>query len=176
MTIGVDADGILFDYVGTAAEWLNRRVGRNVASVETATNFDVLRAWGYTHLQDEMDAYFRKPGVVYNMPVLEDAVAFIDNLNRLDDFVIITSCPASWHCEREKALMDRFKIQKARVNYSYDKGIYNVSALIDDYPGNFLRFKGRRILMDRPWNQNSPLYCCRVFDYNEALCRMHEES
>ncbi len=167
--IGIDADGILFDYIGWIAGWVNRRVGSVVASVDTATDWDTLKAWGHSHLKYELQDWLRRPGNVVSIPVLPGAYDFLKQVARLDDFCIVTSCPAWWHQEREEALLKNFNIPYGRIVFSHDKGGITLDALVDDKPENFIRVAGRRVLMDRPWNRNTSIYCCRVRDYDHAI-------
>lgn len=173
MTIGIDADGVLFDYVGACAKFLNKFTGMDIASYSTASNFDVLKAWkvpGY--YQGIVDEHFSKPFSVYDMPVIDGAREFISAVRILtkNDFVIITSCPCQWHTEREAALENHFGIDRKNIHFSHDKKLFKIDILIDDWHQNLDGFDGWRILVDRPWNQDTEgIACSRTFGYNDTL-------
>lgn len=154
MTIGVDADGILFDYVGDCALVVNLLFGAKIASIENCKYWDNLKSWGCEHLKEQVDNWFASPGIVRNMTVIPDAKYLIEQLRYITkgDFVVITSCPPTWHKERAEALQE-LGVSKYDICFSYKKNLFNVDALIDDCPNNFVNFKGRRLLRDRPWNR-----------------------
>lgn len=177
MTIGVDADGVLFDFVNTCAYAVNEvHKGKIVATYTNATDFDVLKAWGVPHLKQYIDNYFDKPDRVYNLPVLPGAVEFIEELRRItnNDFVIITSCPTSWHEEREQSLRNNFGIDKKKIEFSNNKHLYRLAAHIDDWHMNLNGMEGWRILLDRPWNQDTEgVACDRAMDFGECLAKVN---
>lgn len=175
MTIGIDADGVLFDYVRTCASYVNSRcfIG---ATHENACEFDVLKAWGVPHLKHVVDRHFSQWHVVRNMPMLPAALHFIEEVRRItnDDFCIITACPAMWHAARERALVEDFDIPSNRIHFSYDKSMFKVDALVDDYHQNLNNFSGWRILLDRPWNQDTEgVAVDRAYTYGEVCAKIN---
>jgi len=51
-----------------------------------------------------------------------------------------------------------------------DKGLINAHALVDDYDGNFVDFKGMCVLFDRPWNRGLVIDgLTRVYSYNDVI-------
>ncbi len=175
MTIGIDADGVLFDYIRTCANYVNRIAGSNIAKYESTTHFDNLRVWGVPYLKKSVDNYFSSPGVVYDMPVLYGAQEFLNDINNVTkgDFIIVTACPASWHEEREQSLFDNFGIDKSRVHFSRDKSKFKLRAMVDDYHMNLSNLEGWRILLDRPWNRDTEgVACRRCLGYTETICEI----
>lgn len=181
MTIAIDADGVLFDYVRTCAYIVNMILDEDidVASYETATQFDVLKAWkvdSEPYLSQMVDWVFEQPDVVRTMTPIVGAKEFIDDVRNItdNDFVIVTACPAKWHHEREVALKEVFDIDKEQVHFSRRKKHFGCDALVDDYHGNLKDFSGWRILIDRPWNQDTQgIAVDRAFGYTEALCKIN---
>ncbi len=176
MTVGIDADGILFDYVGTCASFVNSILEEEKAHYYTATQFEPLKAWGVYHLKNDIDFMFSLEDVVRYMAVIPGAVDFIESVRVAtdNDFLIITACPIGWKNERELALEAHFGISKDQVRFSERKNIFNCDILVDDYHENFNDFDGWRILIDRPWNQfTNDIAVDRAFGYTEAICKIN---
>ncbi len=178
MTIGIDADGVIFDYVRTCADVVNSHndYSHPLASYESAHDFDILKIWGVPHLKQYVDYHFDRRDHVYNIPVIPGALEFIEELRRItdNDFVIITACPASWHKQREAALRDYFGIDKKLINFSYNKKLFRLKAHIDDWHQNLDGMEGWRILLDRPWNQNTEgVACDRAYTFGECLAKVN---
>lgn len=172
MTIGIDADGVLFDYIRTCAKYVNAVTGYNRASYETATKFDNLEAWQASHLKNAVDYYFSSGRVVEDMPVISGAKQFIECVRDItcDDFIIITACPGSWHEQREYALLNHFNIPRKKVHFSHDKSIFKIDLLVDDWHMNLKDLDGWRVLLDRPWNQNTDgIAVQRCYSYLDVL-------
>lgn len=169
--IGVDADGVLYDYVTTCANYINLISGKDVASYDSCNNYDALVAWGIKRLQKAVDQHFSVPGNVLNMPMIEGAKALLVTLQHevgKDNVVIVTACPPSWHNDRATAIGRDFGIPLERIVFSYDKRHANVDILIDDHDGNFGGdFEG--ILIDRPWNQDGWKTDFRAFTYTHVI-------
>lgn len=170
MTIGVDCDGIFFNYVGQVASMCNAMSGRKVASVESARSTDVWKCWGTEHLKHMVDDLLISTKSVRYMPVYSGAVSFMKRLKEItgDDFIMITACPPSWHEQREEALAC-LGVNRKQISYSYTKNKFNVDALIDDIPENFEGYKGFRILLDQPWNRETTIAHHRSFSYDDVL-------
>ncbi len=157
MTIGIDADGILFDYVSVCAEYVNQLAGKKIATYENCHNWDPLKAWNKTCWKDVADYYFSRPGKVYDFPLMSEAKFLIEQVRLMtnNEFIIITACPSSWHKDRTKALKDHFNISESQVSYSFRKDLFKIDCLIDDYHENLRNVDGLRILPDRPWNRDT---------------------
>ncbi len=163
MTIGIDCDGVLYNYVGYCADFVNDYVGKKVASYENTTDFDNIKAW-FPDASDErkgeikfvIDNYFKAKGVVRSIPLLPWAREFIAEVRYITNnkFRIITACPPSWHAERCDALLNDFGIDYKQVDFSYKKGQFKLKALVDDCEKNFVGFDGVGILFNAPWNQS----------------------
>jgi 5'(3')-deoxyribonucleotidase len=172
MTIGIDADGILFNYIESCADIVNKLCGRIVASYESCDDVDCLKAWGVPFLKSKVDYMFATGNTVYHIPVIENAVNFIECVKELTkgDFVIVTACPASWHEERAASLYTNFGINPKDIVFTHKKHLFSGSLLVDDLPENFRKFNGWRTLMDRPWNQNTDgVAVSRAMDYLDVL-------
>ncbi len=173
--IGIDADGVLYDYVTTCANFINGLLGDSVVDYYSCTDYDVLKAWGVAHLQLATDYHFSRTGVVSSMPVLNGAKEFINGVRTLvgEDFRIVTACPTSWHSERAESLYRDFGIREKNVIFTHLKHEIKLDILIDDWHENLRHFNGCRILLNAPWNQNTDgVDCTRVYSYQDALFMM----
>ncbi len=181
MTIGIDCDGVLYNYVGYCADFVNDYVGKKVASYENCTDFDNVKAWfpdesiDYRYgIQHAMNTYFRATGVVESIPLLPWAQEFIAEVRYITngDFRIVTACPPDWHKGRAEALFRDFEIPYKQVDFSYKKGQFKLNALVDDCEKNFVGFDGVGILLNAPWNQSvdtSKPGIVRAKDYEDVL-------
>lgn len=179
MTIALDADGVIFDYVGAAAEWANQQLevrnspggfdnGGFWCSASNAHDWDILKAWGFKELQDRLDRWCSQPGFVSGLKLYSGAAAFVTELIQTHDVVVATSCPTSWHAEREQALMELGFRKKDIAFIARKELLQGCSVLIDDCAANFDGFSGFRCLVDRPWNQYAT-NCARFTDYDSIL-------
>ena len=169
MTIALDADGVLFDYVG-AAEWANRQpeAKNEWCKPESAYDFDILKSWGIKDLQDRLDRYCAEPGFVSGLELYPGAAAFVTELIQTHDVIVSTSCPCSWHGERERALQE-LGFSKKDIMFGARKNLLQgCSVLIDDCAANFDGVPGFRCLIDSPWNQTDT-GCARFTDYDSIL-------
>ena len=175
MTVGIDCDGVLFDYVGYCADTCNRIFGDNIASNKTATDLDYLKCWGCERYESDVE-YCLINGGVLAMKVIPGAKQFLLDVNKITngDWEIITACPASWHTQREDSLWENFGVTPDRIHYSRKKHKFNIDVLVDDLPNNFNDFNGMRLLLDQPWNQDTKgIDCHRSFSYADVLDRIN---
>lgn len=79
-TIGLDCDGLIYDFVGAAAEWSG-------FTKEKAIDFDIFSAWGAPGLWDAFDEFAQRPGFCYGLKLEDDAKSFVRGLSRIGDVV-----------------------------------------------------------------------------------------
>lgn len=149
-TIGLDCDGILFDFVGAACEWSGFKR-------EDATDFDIFKAWGAPGLWKAFDEYAQRPGFCLNLPLISCAQNFVWQLGHLGDVVFVTSPyrnAPTWAYEREQAILRSFGYDRDRIVSARSKQYARVDVLIDDKPSNVETFPGTAILFEQPWNRD----------------------
>ena len=161
MRIGLDLDGVVANWSGTAARWLNTRRGYKL-SLETPPYWD----W----LQEQVDPIDWKwlwtgainEGIFADMDVMEGAQALVRNLNQLGDVVAMTSRPRGAIRDTLTWWMDNNFRMISGWNFfqSGDEKLYVLTdVLIEDnleYAKSYHDDCVSRpavILVDRPYNQ-----------------------
>lgn len=148
-TVGLDADGVLYNFVGAASKW------SGFMSCD-ATEFDIFKAWGKPDLWPHFDAVAQSPGFCLDLELLPGAQDFVAELKAIADVLIVTSPyrnAPTWAYERECALKRDFGIEREWVMSVRSKQYAKVDILIDDRPSNVEAFPGPSILIDQPWNR-----------------------
>lgn len=157
MRIIVDVDGVLADQVSPVLERLNERYGLSVTKEE-------IRRWDEpiadTDIKTEIEKSHLDPDFVRSMRPLEDACAAMKELARRYEVIIATNRAPSADAATRQWLASNGIPYAEYINTS-KSGKERVSGdvLIDDYPGNVLRFAasgGVGILFEQPWNENDP--------------------
>ncbi len=171
-TIGVDVDGVLADFVAEVLRW-STQYGQ--FRREQITEFDILKCWGIAHLWGDLDRHISRPGVCLGLDPYEGAKAFLDELRKRADVVIVTSPWKSspfWMHERRQWLQDRMGYD-GEIVFTKRKDLIHVEALIDDCAEHVDAFPGTGIVLDQPWNQHSKTGL-RVMNYAHALQRLEQ--
>lgn len=174
--IGVDVDGVLADFVQEVTWWANehvRRAGDPMFRPAAITEFDILKCWGIAHMWGELDRHVSRPGVCLNLNPYEGAKAFLDELRRRADVVIVTSpwkTSPYWMHERRQWLEQKMGYD-GEIIFTKLKDLIRVDALIDDHAEHADNFPGPAILLDQTWNQNSKAGI-RARDYAHVLQRL----
>jgi len=152
ITVGLDCDGVLYDFVGAAAEWSGFKK-------ENATDWDIFKAWGAPGLWKAFDIHAASPGFCLNLKLLHSwqTIEFVEELNHMCDLVIVTSPyrnAPTWAHEREKAIYRNFGLDRDRIISARSKQYARIDVLVDDRPKNIEDFPDQGIIFDQPWNQN----------------------
>jgi 5'(3')-deoxyribonucleotidase len=171
-TIGLDADGVLYDFVGAACKWSGFKR-------ENATSFDIFRSWGAPNLWAAFDRHAQEKGFCSSLELLPGAQEFVYFLQRIAPVVIVTSPYRDapyWAHEREKAIVRDFGIDREMVMSVRNKRYARVSLLIDDKTANIKAFPEKTIVFDQPWNQDCDvgMRCKRYSDVLESVREMSQ--
>ena len=157
--ICVDCDGIVYDFIGFALNYLSKRTGKNFTEEEYAV--DDFRKWKDYTKEDEV--YFRSPGTAESLPLYSGAQEFIEQLKKRDLKVIYCTSPyyesPTWCHDRGNAIKRDFGDPVGSIIYAKtgQKKYVSGVTLIDDHPTNCLTWsdhnKKNSILFNRPWNK-----------------------
>lgn len=166
LTIAIDLDGCLYDFVGTMRDWLVTR-GWDRESMPDPTDYYLHHAWGITNdlLQAEMKAALHA-GIMFRKGTpMRDGTHGVRVLGEQGHHLLINSARrlagAGPLAKRSTLLWLREQgvhpddIYMADPVHSEDKLKPAFDLLIDDHPGNVLAAisAGRAaVLLDRPWN------------------------
>ena len=149
-TVGLDMDGVCYDFVGAAAKWSGFKK-------EDATGFDIFGSWGAPGLWTAFDKHVQEKGFCLGLDLLPGAQWLVGAIQRVADVLIVTSPYRDapyWAYEREQAIRRDFGIERDMVMSVRSKQYARVDVLIDDKPANIVSFPGNTILVDQPWNQS----------------------
>ena len=166
MKIGIDLDGVLYDFCAAFREYLIERHDFNPARCTPPQRWDFYHDWGLTdwefsdlcHHGADAHALWCRSGPWGGRPVL-DALADI----RADGHTvhIITRREFGSH-KAVSALDTALWLQQHNVPYdtltfAADKTLLRTDWMLEDNIDNYLQLKDagcRAVLMDRPWNRD----------------------
>ncbi len=184
MTIGVDVDGVLGDFVNPVLNAVNELYGSSYKE-DDITVFNMEEIIGKNEMIAAMD-FLEKRNFVLDMPIYEGAV---DNINKIRKMfwvnrVVFVTSPfysyKTWVYERFEWLKKNFNASKDDVIFTSDKTLFSGDILVDDYHKNLKKWldaKKVAIKFERPWNKNYKCsktakswdevkeYCDKITDY-----------
>ena len=157
-TIGFDADGVLYDFVGGVIDQMHREERARGLTHESCDRWDIAEAFGIE--QHVLDGMCGQPGWASELVVLPGAVEAVERLRKRYRVVCVTSPyegAPTWQHDRLAALKRDFGFAKWDVLFCSDKSLARVDALIDDKPENLFDDCGDGVfslgcLIERPWN------------------------
>jgi len=158
----VDCDGVLCDFIHSAARWL----GQDSALVKS---WNMLEDWGMSPFQQQL---FWEDGlaerVAQTAPTFQGSYTMLHSLEQAygkENILICTAPPPAnlpnWASIRNRWLNHYFKIDSRRVIHCMSKDLVLGAVLIDDGDHNLASFPGPRVCVARPWNTQVD-YCPRV--------------
>lgn len=153
MTIAVDVDGVVADFVGSAIAYLSS-IGFSPGRVGDGHIFD----WLSAAETGAFIAYSSLPGYAWHSILSTDdsMLEYVRKLStRHDVFFATVPWPwgKTWCFDRTQWLSSRFP--SIPVSFVHDKSVVAADALIDDSVRNLDRFNGRRVLMRSPYNADT---------------------
>lgn len=175
MRILLDVDGVLADFPSAALRWLNTGRGPSAFTLDQIDQHDILKAFKLEDLQERFDQWCIDTDVCRHLPVYEGAQAFVKELRKLGELVIVTSpygAVPAWMHQRLGWLREHFGIDKRDVVFCKRKELVRGHVLIDDKLENCEAFAGSAqhrsaLVFDRPWNRSGKLP--RARGYAEVL-------
>jgi len=150
----IDLDGVV---VNIMQNWLDQynRDWEDDLTTERITAWETHSfAKGGTRIYD----YMWREGFFGEAPPYPGAIEAIQCLWNLNHTIYFASTPIpSAFCPKEKYdWVEHYlpEIGRENVILGWNKGLLRGDALVDDKPENLLKFKGMKVLMDRPWNRD----------------------
>jgi len=164
MRVGIDLDGVCYDFAGSVREYLCNRVRTHkLADCPEATRWEFYEDWGLdtqAFLDTCRDAV--NAGVIFSHGDPYPDVA--------EAFQIIRSAGHSIHIVTDRSFghpgasqhatarwLGRHNLAYDSITYTPDKTIAQVDAMIDDKPENYAALAAAGVdtyLLTRPWNQH----------------------
>ena len=161
LTIGVDVDGVLGDFVNPVLNTVNEIYGTYYKEADII-KFNMEEIIGKEEMQNAMKVLEEK-SFVLSMSIYEGAIDNINVIRKMfwvNRIVFVTSpyySYKSWVYERFEWLKNNFNASKDDVIFTSDKTLFNGDILIDDYHKNLQKWidlKRTGIKLERPWNKD----------------------
>lgn len=173
MKIGIDLDGVIFDFQGWFHEAAQRVLRRELPHPDTSPHYDLSKAMGLTTEETrQIWAGFESYG---HPDFFKGAYGFIRTAQQQIGghelyFVTRPIWRGDYMSRRAEILRAHFgKVPLVTVTHT-DKNAASVDVLVDDSPAEIEAFQGVRILFGRSYNQDceAPIYA-RLESYEEVL-------
>lgn len=181
MRIGIDLDGVCYDFGGSLIEYLVTHRKMNRKLLTPSTRWDFYLDWGLT-LEDFLEACHEgaKAEVVFAygdaFPGTHEALQRLVDAGHTLHVVTDRSFGGPGVSEAITAKWVARELPKiASLTFSPDKTVANVDAMIDDKLQNYdaLEEQGCAVyLFDRPWNQDPGDHRHRVTSMDEFVDRI----
>lgn len=175
LDVGIDLDGVVYDFAASVRYWLWLSEGRPLGSMPDPTCWEFFsEQWGLS-LDEFLSACDAgvDAGVIFRVgdphPYSVATLQFLDQMgHRLH---IVTDRTFGTRSQQNTAewLADN-EIPYTSLTFSADKTCVPADIFIDDRPKNYDDLKaagGNPVLMHRPWNQDHPGR--RVFGWHQFL-------
>jgi 5'(3')-deoxyribonucleotidase len=180
MRVYLDMDETLVNLVSPWLDCLNKMSGLDVTRDMLGT-YSVEEPYKDKLSVDEIFLPFNTEGFWEDLPPFPGAVDFVRSLVENDFDVYIATIPALGpvcHYEKESWIMNHLPfIGRERLIFCHHKQLLRGEALLDDNPKYLAKFKGKRLLFDKPWNQDDqlgregyiPAWYIRMHSYDEVF-------
>ena len=165
LTLFMDMDNTIVDLTSGILDWMNIEM-RNPkykyqypmdVKRQQFTEYDVWKNWKLpeelgTKLKEQM---FNMPGFWHDLYPYKGSVQALKNLHGKYNIYIATKPIYNDVCVNEK--IDWIKVHLPFINqdnivFCRDKSILSGDVLVDDEPGNLLKFTGKRVLFMQQYN------------------------
>jgi len=154
MRIGIDLDDVINNLVSIWLSRYNLDYNDNV-KIEDIKSWDI---GDYTKAGKDFYKYLGDGETFKNLSIKDGAANVIEKLCQEHEVYIVTA-NASYNtgvCDDKvnfiKKFMPFFPIKN--IIFINNKSLLDLDVLIDDGLHNFVGFKGKKIVFDRPWNQD----------------------
>jgi 5'(3')-deoxyribonucleotidase len=180
MRIFIDLDETLVNLVDPWIAELNKMSGKDLARDQIGC-YSVDKNYRDKLSRDEIFLPFRTEGFWEGLPPFPGAIQFVQSLYFHEFDIYIATIPSLGpvcHREKEQWVINHLPfIGRKRLIFCHHKFVLRGDALLDDNPRYLSNFQGRRLLFDRPWNQEGELrkqameesWFIRVHSYQEAF-------
>jgi hypothetical protein len=164
LTVGIDLDGVMYDFTAALARWVHTTTGRPLATMPQPATWNTWEHWDMScseflaHMAEGIDAGFVfADGTPY--PGAVDAVRSIAAAGHRVEVVTDRGAgdPRSIATVSTRAWLAAHGVPHHSVTFTADKTAVHVDAFIDDRDVNFvalLEHGSNPYLLDRPWNRH----------------------
>jgi 5'(3')-deoxyribonucleotidase len=184
----LDCDGVLAHFTAGAHRWASSR-GLGPFTDEQITEYDIMKSFGVgPENWESFRAWLTGTRFCREAPVFEGAQAFVEELRKLGDVVIVTAPFVGvdhWEADRRDWLKRHFGFGHKDVISAHRKEVIRGHVLIDDSLDHCEAFVSkstyrRAVLVDRPYNrhraQRGTHVMARAKGYAEVLKALAESS
>lgn len=183
MTVALDVDGVVADFIGAIAGFLSSAAGMRVDE-STFSSTDVFSCLRHPTLnvKELLLEEMSRPGFVSEMKPYDGAIDGFKRLSELADVFFVTDPfkdSQTWGHERTLWLMRTFDVSRDSVVLASDKSRVAGDILIDDSPSNVRQWTktGRNsLLWSRNYNKVDGVGLQRVKSWQEVIPVVSETS
>jgi 5'(3')-deoxyribonucleotidase len=184
MRVFLDMDETLVNLVDPWLGYLNAFNDTSVTREDT-TAYSVEKTFTWL-TNDQIFGPFITPGFWKDLPPFPGAIEFVRRLVDSDYDVYLATSPARGPTcapEKEQWVMDHLPfLGRERLILCHHKYLLRGDFMMDDNPKYLCRFKGRRLLFDKPWNHPEELdrqklqdhWFVRIHSYDSAFSFMQQ--
>lgn len=152
MNICVDVDDVIRDFVPEVVREYNMQHG-------THYNINQVIAWEVKETLPKMgdfrDWIFKNYTVLLNAPPIKGSIETLKELKKMNNINIYIATNQFKGLEALTVKwLNMHDVPYDGLFFSRNKFMLNGDVLIDDKIGNLEKFNGRKILIDKPWNQS----------------------
>ena len=175
MTIFIDCDGVLADYVGAILDILGKG-----HTPEDIVDFDFKKCPKLSQVDlHSIHVASHTRGFVRSLDVYEGAREFLEALRNIDRVVCLTTPTATskyWAYERAEWLREELGFDDRDIVQCHDKTLCygEGDVLIDDSINNCVIWPGDAYLVRRPWSATCEVL--PVLTYTEILADISDDS
>ena len=173
MKVGVDLDGVVYDFVGSLKNYLVMVGWKTPEEIPPATSWTFYKDWGLT-TDEFLDvcADGVDQGFIFRLgPPLPGAVGGMERLQNAGHTLhIVTNRSFGSHSvSNTEAWLHDYHIPFDSLTFSDDKTLVRTDVFIDDYVKNYDELEAanvRSVLFDQPWNRDADK-ALRVHNWGE---------
>ncbi len=180
MRIFLDMDETLVNLVDPWMDQLNKMSGHEFTRDQVGC-YSVEKNYKDKLSMDEIFLPFNTEGFWEGLPPFPGAIDFVQRLLDNDFDIYLATIPALGpicHYEKEQWVEKHLPfIGRERLIFVHHKYVLKGQAMFDDNPKYLSQFEGKRLLFDKPWNQEGELikqafhesWFLRMRSYDEAF-------
>lgn len=178
MKVGIDLDGVVYDFENALRDWFVLRYGWNRARLPDATRWEIADEWGISREQfvwECTEATRARFLFVHGEPI-NDSVHQLGRLRKAGHEIhFITARDFGPNTKTNTyAWLDLWRLPYDSLTFSSNKTAVRVDAMIDDYPGNVTDLISVGVdayLQDRLYNRDfdCPTRVSRLKDFVDTL-------
>lgn len=170
LRVGVDLDGVGYDFAADAHRWFCDRLGSKRVPDRPVVSWDFFAEWGLTAAEfwEGIEEATRTSGLFNHFEPLPGYVEMIDSLRHAGHHVSVVTARPQWASDATTAWLERHSVVVDDIVLTSDKVAAGCDIHIDDGPDQIeeMHRSGRRVVVyDRPWN--SHLDGHRIFDLGD---------